>query len=132
MLFFFPSRRRHTSGALVTGVQTCALPICNVSEASRRTRGRAHIVHVSDAGALDDVRAAKAEGVPLSIETCPPYLTPTIDDVPDGAAAFKCCPPTRDAANRDLLWQDVLDGTLAADLKRGVSGKRLVERGYLC
>src|SRR3546814_8248971 len=28
MLFFFSSRRRHTSCALVTGVQTCALPIC--------------------------------------------------------------------------------------------------------
>src|SRR3546814_8869596 len=27
-LFFFSSRRRHTSCALVTGVQTCALPIC--------------------------------------------------------------------------------------------------------
>src|SRR3546814_2875848 len=27
--FFFSSRRRHTSCALVTGVQTCALPICN-------------------------------------------------------------------------------------------------------
>src|SRR3546814_1024908 len=26
--FFFSSRRRHTRGALVTGVQTCALPIC--------------------------------------------------------------------------------------------------------
>src|SRR3546814_8963147 len=29
-LFFFSSRRRHTRGALVTGVQTCALPICGV------------------------------------------------------------------------------------------------------
>src|SRR3546814_10322763 len=28
ILFFFSSRRRHTSCALVTGVQTCALPIC--------------------------------------------------------------------------------------------------------
>src|SRR3546814_5837159 len=28
VLFFFSSRRRHTSCALVTGVQTCALPIC--------------------------------------------------------------------------------------------------------
>src|SRR3546814_16555994 len=28
MCFFFSSRRRHTSCALVTGVQTCALPIC--------------------------------------------------------------------------------------------------------
>src|SRR3546814_10063847 len=107
MLFFFPSRRRHTSGALVTGVQTCALPICNVSEASRRTRGRAHSVHVSDAGALDDVRAAKAEGVPLSIETCPHYLTLTIDDVHDGAAEFKRCPPLSAPANPDLQWQGV-------------------------
>src|SRR3546814_1245054 len=29
-MFFFSSRRRHTSCALVTGVQTCALPICNI------------------------------------------------------------------------------------------------------
>src|SRR3546814_9154030 len=29
MCFFFSSRRRHTRCALVTGVQTCALPICN-------------------------------------------------------------------------------------------------------
>src|SRR3546814_11249674 len=29
ILFFFSSRRRHTRCALVTGVQTCALPICN-------------------------------------------------------------------------------------------------------
>src|SRR3546814_5664998 len=28
MFFFFSSRRRHTRCALVTGVQTCALPIC--------------------------------------------------------------------------------------------------------
>src|SRR3546814_3542432 len=41
-------------------------------------------------------------------------LTLTIDDVPDGAAEFKCCPPIRDAANRDLLWQGVLDGTVDA------------------
>src|SRR3546814_4115035 len=31
--FFFSSRRRHTSCALVTGVQTCALPICGDVEA---------------------------------------------------------------------------------------------------
>src|SRR3546814_6604260 len=32
---FFSSRRRHTRGALVTGVQTCALPICNPMAAHR-------------------------------------------------------------------------------------------------
>src|SRR3546814_20428838 len=34
ILFFFSSRRRHTSCALVTGVQTCALPICTADCAS--------------------------------------------------------------------------------------------------
>src|SRR3546814_3719202 len=34
LFFFFSSRRRHTSCALVTGVQTCALPICPVTSAT--------------------------------------------------------------------------------------------------
>lgn len=88
--------------------------IRTVIDAARRTRGRAHIVHVSDAGALADVRAAKAKGVALTIETCPHYLTLTDEDVPPGAAEFKCCPPIRDAANRDALWEGVLDGTIDA------------------
>lgn len=85
-----------------------------VIAASRRTRGRAHIVHVSDAASLDDVRTAKADGVPLTIETCPHYLTLTAEQVPDGDGWFKCCPPIRDAANQDLLWEGVLDGTVDA------------------
>ncbi len=32
--------------------------------------------------------------------------------MPDGATAFKCCPPVRDAANQDALWEGLLDGTL--------------------
>jgi allantoinase len=85
-----------------------------VIEAARRTSARAHIVHVSDGGALDDVRAAKADGVRLTIETCPHYLTLRAEDVPDAAGQFKCCPPIRDEANQDLLWQGVVDGTIDA------------------
>src|SRR3546814_8157106 len=36
MFFFFSSRRRHTRCALVTGVQTCALPISMAAHGSRR------------------------------------------------------------------------------------------------
>jgi len=85
-----------------------------VIAASRRTGGRAHVVHLSDAGCLDDVRAAKADGVPLTVETCPHYLTLTAEQVPPGAGAFKCCPPIRGSANRDLLWEGLLDGTVDA------------------
>src|SRR3546814_2536098 len=34
-VFFFSSRRRHTRCALVTGVQTCALPICQILASTR-------------------------------------------------------------------------------------------------
>src|SRR3546814_6301094 len=37
--FFFSSRRRHTRCALVTGVQTCALPICLVAVRIRKGNG---------------------------------------------------------------------------------------------
>ncbi len=85
-----------------------------VIAAARRTGARAHIVHVSDGGALAAVRAAKAEGVRLTVETCPHYLTLDAEAVPDGAGAFKCCPPIRGGDNRDLLWAGVIDGTIDA------------------
>jgi allantoinase len=73
---------------------------------------RAHIVHLSAAGALAHVRAAKAAGLPLTAETCPHYLGLAAEDVPDGATEFKCAPPIRERANADHLWAALLDGTL--------------------
>src|SRR3546814_4097602 len=43
--FFFSSRRRHTRCALVTGVQTCALPICRQSVVRRRDGRPDHCAH---------------------------------------------------------------------------------------
>ncbi|MGO2112583.1 MAG: allantoinase AllB, partial [Pseudoclavibacter sp.] len=88
--------------------------IDEVIDAARETGARAHIVHVSDGGSLDAVRRAKSDGVRLTIETCPHYLTLAAEHVPDGDGAFKCCPPIRGEANRDLLWQGVADGTIDA------------------
>ncbi|BDZ43456.1 hypothetical protein GCM10025865_27550 [Paraoerskovia sediminicola] len=86
--------------------------IAAVIEAARRTGARAHILHLSSSDALPMIAAAKADGVRLTVETCPHYLTLVAEDVPDGATAFKCCPPIREAANRDLLWQGLVDGTI--------------------
>ena len=104
--------------------------IIAVIDAARRTGARAHIVHVADGTALDAVRAAKAEGVRLTVETCPHYLTLRAEDVPDGAGAFKCCPPIRDAANQDLLWAGLLDGTIDAVVSdHSPSTRALKEQG---
>ncbi|WP_135849538.1 allantoinase AllB [Serinibacter arcticus] len=91
-----------------------AVAVAGVIEAARRTGARAHVVHLSDGGTLPAVRAARAEGVRLTVETCPHYLTLRAEDVPDASPAFKCCPPIRDQANQDLLWEGVLDGTIDA------------------
>ena len=86
--------------------------IAAVIERARRTGARAHVLHLSSADALPMIRAAKAEGVRLTVETCPHYLTLTAEQVPEGATAFKCCPPIREASNRELLWEGLQDGTI--------------------
>ncbi|WP_129336188.1 allantoinase AllB [Cellulomonas endophytica] len=85
-----------------------------VVEGVRRTGARAHVLHLSDAGTLPLLRAARAEGLPITVETCPHYLVLHAEDVPDAATEYKCCPPIRGTANADALWEGLLDGTIDA------------------
>jgi allantoinase len=78
----------------------------------RRYRFRLHIVHLSTAQAVEMLRAAKAEGLPLTVETCPHYLHLSAENIPDGATEFKCAPPIRSASNRELLWQALQAGVI--------------------
>ncbi|MGH8825228.1 MAG: allantoinase AllB [Jiangellaceae bacterium] len=90
------------------------LAIARIVEAARSARARTHIVHLSSADALATIRRARDGGVAVTAETCPHYLCFTAEEVPDGATVFKCCPPIREAANRELLWAGVADGTVGA------------------
>lgn len=83
-----------------------------VVDGVRRTGARAHILHLSSAAALPLLRAARAEGLPITVETCPHYLVFTAETIPDGATVYKCCPPIRDSANRDALWAGLLAGDI--------------------
>lgn len=86
--------------------------IADVIERAKVTGARAHILHLSNADSIERVRQAKADGVRLTVETCPHYLTLISEEVPDGATAYKCCPPIREESNRDALWDGLLDGTI--------------------
>lgn len=86
--------------------------IAEVIERSRWTGARAHIVHLSSSDALPMIASAKRDGVRLTVETCPHYLTLMAEEIPNGATAYKCCPPIREAANRELLWKGLEDGTI--------------------
>ncbi|ODT95721.1 MAG: allantoinase [Pseudonocardia sp. SCN 72-86] len=106
--------------------------IASLLTAARETGARVHIVHLSSADALPLIAAARADGVRVTVETCPHYLALTAEEVPDGDTRFKCCPPVREAGNRDALWQGLVDGTIdmvvsdhspcTPDLKRLDSG----------
>ncbi|MEU9135787.1 allantoinase AllB [Streptomyces sp. NPDC048404] len=84
----------------------------NLVTQAARLDARVHVLHLSSSDALPLIAAAKADGVRITVETCPHYLTLTAEEVPDGAGEFKCCPPIREAANQDLLWQALADGTI--------------------
>jgi allantoinase len=71
-----------------------------------------HIVHLSSATSLDIVREAKAKGYPLTVETCPHYLTFAAEEIPDGATEYKCAPPLRSAAEREALWDALIAGDI--------------------
>jgi allantoinase len=79
---------------------------------ARSAGARVHILHLSAASALALLTSAKSDGVRVTAETCPHYLSLTAERVPDGATQFKCCPPIRDAANQELLWQGLAAGTI--------------------
>src|SRR5207342_848307 len=57
--------------------------IAAVIDATRETGGRAHILHLSDADAISLIAKAQAEGLRLSVETCPHYLTLDAEEIPD-------------------------------------------------
>ena len=86
--------------------------IARLVSAARDTGARVHVVHLADADALPLLRRARAEGVRITAETCPHYLTFGAEEVPDGGTAFKCCPPIRETAHREELWQALAAGDI--------------------
>jgi allantoinase len=78
----------------------------------REYRFRLHIVHLSTALALPELRAARAEGLPITVETCPHYLHFSAEEIADGATLWKCAPPIRSGANREALWQALSTGDI--------------------
>lgn len=86
--------------------------IAEVIRGAADTGVRAHILHLSNSDSLSRLAAARAEGVDLTVETCPHYLTLAAEHIPEGSTAFKCCPPIREEGNREELWRGLSDGTI--------------------
>ena len=79
---------------------------------SREFDVHVHIVHVACAEGVDEIARAKRDGVRITAETCPHYLTFAAEEIPDGRTEFKCAPPIREARHRDALWAGLRSGAL--------------------
>lgn len=73
---------------------------------------KVHIVHLSSASSIEQIKIAKDKGLPLTVETCPQYLYFCAEEIPDGNTLFKCAPPIRERENNEKLWEAIKDGTI--------------------
>ena len=78
----------------------------------RETGCQTHVVHLAAAECLSMLREAREEKLPITVETCPHYLTFSAEEIPDGATQYKCAPPIRTAENRERLWQGLAEGAI--------------------
>jgi len=78
----------------------------------REYRFRLHIVHLSTSLALQELRAARSEGLAVSVETCPHYLHLSAETIANGATLNKCAPPIRSRENCEKLWEGLREGTI--------------------
>ncbi len=83
---------------LVRLMETCPTPV--------------HVVHLSSVASLDVIRSARKRGLPITVETCPHYLTFAAEEIPDGATEYKCAPPIRSSVERDALWNALISGDI--------------------
>ena len=107
-----PIRGATRPGSRAVRTRASRPPSSCSSRLAREFGARVHIVHLASAEALPAIRAARAAGVSVTVETCPHYLTFAAEEIADGATAFKCAPPIRSRANRERLWQALVDGDI--------------------
>lgn len=83
-------------------------------ELCRLTGSRIHFLHLSTARSVELVRAAKADGLPVTAEVAPHHFTLTDDLLSTFDPVFKVNPPLRTRADIEALKDGLVDGTIDA------------------
>lgn len=110
---FRADSRRYSAWLAMRPVEWEVSAIAMMIRLSREFHCPVHIVHLAAAQeALPIINEAKAQGVPITVETCPHYLNFAAEEIPDGDARFKCAPPIRERRQRERLRRAVADGEI--------------------
>jgi allantoinase len=95
---------------------------------------RVHIVHLSSASSIDQIKQAREKGLPITVETAQHYLYFNAEEIPDAQTAFKCAPPIREKGNNEQLWQALHQGIIdfvATDHSPAPPDRKEIESGNL-
>jgi carbamoyl-phosphate synthase/aspartate carbamoyltransferase/dihydroorotase len=84
--------------------------VCDILELVRQYRKHTHFLHISTAEEIDYLRAAKAEGLPITIGVCPHHLFLTEDDEKQLGAFGRMKPSLKTSNDVAALWQALDDG----------------------
>lgn len=99
----------------------------DIIELARETGAKVHICHVSHPDVAAAIEGAQRDGVNITAETCPHFLTFTDKDYLKNGCAFGCAPPLRSEQARDELWNYVKKGVIgciASDHSPGMPENR--------
>ena len=78
------------------------------------TGARYHAAHVSTAAAIEAIRQAKADGLPVSCDTAPPYFALNETAIGDYRTFAKLSPPLRSESDRRAMVAALAEGTIDA------------------
>lgn len=91
-----------------------AVSVATLVELLRDVGGRAHVVHVSSAPTAELLRNAQRDGISITGETCPHYLTFSTDDLASSGPSLKSYPPVRGSEHAAELWRAIQDSTIVS------------------
>ncbi len=107
-----PLATRLGLGGVPVAAETIALH--TIFELVRATRARVHLCRISSAAGVELVRAAKAEGLPVSCDVSVNSLHLTDVDIGFFDSRMRLTPPLRQQRDRDALRAALADGTIDA------------------
>ncbi|WP_066067665.1 allantoinase AllB [Neobacillus soli] len=79
---------------------------------AKDTGCKLHLVHISTSEAIQTILKARAEGVDVTVESCPHYFAMTAEQVDEIGPRAKCQPPIRKAVDQAKLWDELLSGNI--------------------
>jgi dihydroorotase len=90
-----------------------SVAVASLIELGRESGARMHVVHVSSARSLRLIQRAQSDGIAISAETCPHYLT--LDGLaPNAGAELRVFPPVRTPGDAIALWDGVRKGSITS------------------